>query len=173
MPSTDPYTFTAHGEPWVVRAGWSPCCTPSWSAGRGHRRVATAQRGHGRCRRRVELATSAPPTGLVPRLAVTLAVVTVGATQWAERPFMIGLIAFALTVLAAEGGLDPRWLVPVGWIWVNSHGSFPLGLVYLVAAGLGTQTRRRGVGPGAPDACEKWAALGMALGAGGRWGTLC
>ena len=40
---------------------------------------------------------------------------------------MIGLVLLAVTLIAAEGGLDPRWLVPVMYIWVNSHGSFPLG----------------------------------------------
>ncbi len=34
-----------------------------------------------------------------------------------------------VTLLVAEGGLSPWVLVPVFWIWVNTHGSFPLGLV--------------------------------------------
>lgn len=32
---------------------------------------------------------------------------------------------------------DPRWLVPVMWVWVNTHGSFPLGLVLVVVYGVG------------------------------------
>jgi hypothetical protein len=44
---------------------------------------------------------------------------------------MIGLVLMAVLLIAAEDGVDPRWLVPVMFVWVNSHGSFPLGIVAL------------------------------------------
>lgn len=110
-----------------------------------------------------------PADGLVARLAVAAIFVTVGAGQWAERPFMVGLIAFAVTVLAADGGCDPRWLVPLGWIWVNSHGSFPLGLVYLGVAAVGT--RLDGGRWDQELRCLRWAALGTVLGAVGPLGV--
>ena len=50
---------------------------------------------------------------------------------WSPRPLLFGLVLLALTLLAAEGGLDPRWLLPMFWLWVNTHGSFPLGIVAL------------------------------------------
>ena len=56
---------------------------------------------------------------------------TGAASTWTSRPFLFGLLCFALTLLVAEGGLDPRWLVPIGWFWVNTHGSFPMGFVLL------------------------------------------
>jgi hypothetical protein len=80
-----------------------------------------------------------PMEGLVPRLAVVAMFVTIGIGVWSERPFMVGLIAFGLVVLAAEGAFDPRWLVPLGWLWANSHGSFPLGLVYLAVVLIGSR----------------------------------
>ena len=46
-----------------------------------------------------------------------------------------------------EGRLDPRWLLPIGWVWVNSHGSFPLGVVLLVVAAVGPAPGRTLAGP--------------------------
>ena len=54
-----------------------------------------------------------------------------------------------------DGRLDPRWLVPIGWVWVNSHGSFPLGLVLLVVAAVGT--RLDGASPSVELRCLGWA----------------
>jgi len=163
VPTVDPYTFTAAGEPWVVQ---------SWLVSVLY---AGAERLGGLDA--VRLLTAAitavvaalgwrllrPADGLVVRLALGAAFVAVGTDQWAERPFMVGLIGFALIVLAAEGGLDPRWLVPIGWIWVNSHGSFPLGLVYLGVVALGT--RLDGSSPARELRCLRWAGIGVLLGA--------
>jgi hypothetical protein len=110
-----------------------------------------------------------PVDGLVVRLAAAAMFLVVGAQLWAERPFMIGLLCLAAIALAMEGRLDPRWLVPIGWIWVNSHGSFPLGLVLLVVAAIGSRL------DGRTDAtelrCLPWAAGGMLLGAVGPLGV--
>ena len=93
---------------------------------------------------------------------------TIGAGLWAERPFMVGLIGLALLLLAMEGRLDPRWLLPIGWVWVNSHGSFPLGVVVLVVAALGQ--RLDGGSPARELACLRWIVPGMLLGAVGPLG---
>ncbi len=61
----------------------------------------------------------------------------VGTAVWSPRPLLIGLVLLTITLLAAEGGLPPWLLVPVFWIWVNTHGSFPLGLVAVAALALG------------------------------------
>ncbi len=168
VPSADPYTFTAAGEPWVVQ---------SWLVSVLY---AAVERLAGLDGLRVLAGAAAgvvgalgwrllrPADGLVARLALGVVFVAVGAGLWAERPFMFGLIAFGLTVLAAEGGLDPRWLLPVGWLWVNSHGSFPLGLVYLGVAAIGS--RLDGTGGARELRCLRWAGLGMALGAVGPLG---
>ena len=50
---------------------------------------------------------------------------------------MIGLVLLGVTLLVAEERF-PAWvLLPVFWLWVNSHGSFPLGLVALACYALG------------------------------------
>jgi hypothetical protein len=42
----------------------------------------------------------------------------------------------AVVMLVLDGRVDPRWLVPAMWVWVNAHGSFPLAAVVVVAAAL-------------------------------------
>ncbi len=137
VPSTDPYTFSAHGASWLVQ---------SWLASLLY---ATTERLGGATGLRVLMGVTAailaalgwrltrPAASIVPRLALGVVFVAASAELWAERPLMLGLIGFAAVMLAADGALDPRWLVPIGWLWVNVHGSFPLGVVYLavVAAG--------------------------------------
>ncbi len=168
VPSVDPYTFTATGEPWVVQ---------SWLVSVLY---ATAERlgGLDGVRVLVGVLTAVlaglawtllrPVESLLPRLATAAIFLTVGAGLWAERPFMVGLICFALTALAMEDRLDPRWLVPLGWVWVNSHGSFPLGIVLLVLAALGR--RLDGGSPAVELRCLRWALPGMLLGAVGPLG---
>jgi hypothetical protein len=137
IPTTDPYTFTAHGHGWVVQ---------SWlvSALLG---VVDDVAGIGGVRILVGLLTvgvfavawrlSRPAQGLVVRVGIAGLVIGVGSLQWSERPLLVGLIAMGLAVLAGEGELDPRWLLPLGWVWVNSHGSFPIGIAYLLVVALG------------------------------------
>ena len=71
------------------------------------------------------------------RVAVCGVVVAVGTTAWSPRPLLIGLVLMAVVMLALEGRVDPRWLVPAMWVWVNSHGSFPLATVVVAAAAFG------------------------------------
>lgn len=163
VPSTDPYTFTAPGEPWLVQ---------SWLASVLYALVERLAGADGL--RLLMGATAAllaglgwrltrPAQSLLPRLLLGVVFVAVGAGLWTERPLMIGLIALAFVVLAGEGALAPMWLVPVGWLWVNAHGSFPLGLAYLAVLTIGTRLDRG-------SATVEWRALrwlsaGVLLGA--------
>jgi hypothetical protein len=89
-------------------------------------------------------------------LAAALVAVAVSGPWWSPRPLLVGLICLALTILVVErasslggdghdgetapkGRAGPRlWLLlPIAWVWVNSHGSFPLAGVWLVAAAAG------------------------------------
>lgn len=104
-----------------------------------------------------------PTNGLLVRGGIATVVLWAGASQWSERPLLFGLIGLGLTVLAAEDGFDPRWLLPVGWVWVNTHGSFPLGLGYLVVLIVGRWLDKE---PFAVELrCLRWLAGGVALGA--------
>lgn len=168
VPSVDPYTFTAAGEPWVVQS-WLVSVVLATTEAIG---------GIGAVRLLAGVAAGAvaaigwrllrPADGLVARLGLGAVFVATGSQLWAERPLMVGLIAFGLTALAAQGGLDPRWLVPLGWVWVNSHGSFPLGLVYLALAAAGS--RLDGAEAKLELRCLQWAVVGTVLGVIGPLG---
>ena len=168
VPRHDPYTFTAAGHPWVVQ---------SWLMSVLY---AGAERVGGLDGIRVLTGALAgilaglswhhlrPAGGAVGRLAVGVMALAVGAGLWTERPYMLGLLAFALVALAADGRLSPVWLLPAGWVWVNAHGSFPLGVVYLVIAAAGT--RLDGGDWSRELRCLRWAVPGMLAGAIGPLG---
>lgn len=131
VPRADPYTFTAAGESWMAQ---------SWLASvlyGGLDRIG----GLGALRLLMAATTAAlgaltwtltrPASPLTGRLLVFVPALVAGLDTWAERPLLLGLVALAAALLAAEERLDPRWLLPIGWVWVNVHGSWPLGLVAL------------------------------------------
>lgn len=168
VPSADPYTFSAAGEPWVVQS-WLVSVILATTEALG---------GIGAVRLLAGVAAGIvaalgwrllrPADGLVARLGLAALFVATGGQLWAERPLMLGLIAFGLTMLAAEGGLHPAWLLPLGWVWVNSHGSFPLGLVYLGVVALGT--RLDGASAQRELRCLRWAVAGTLAGVIGPLG---
>lgn len=132
VPTTDPYSFMAPGESWVVQ---------SWLASVAY---ASAEKAAGLFGIRLLVgATSAVlgalvwrltrPAGLlVGRVAGASIGLLVGAAVWSERPLLFGLVFLAVTLLVAEGGLNPRWMLPVMWLWANTHGSFVFGGLVLV-----------------------------------------
>ncbi len=139
FPHGDVYSFTAPGERWVVQ---------SWLASVVY---AALDRTVGLVGIRVLTAVLAgatagilwtltrPAKGLVARMAIAAVGLTVAATMWSPRPLMIGLLLLGITLLTAERRLPPWLLLPVFWIWVNSHGSFPLGLLVLGCFALGSR----------------------------------
>jgi hypothetical protein len=161
IPRSDPYSFTAAGADWVVQS-WFASLLYAWvedlAGGMGLRLLMGASTA-GITLLAWRLAR--PAQGLLVRFAIGGLVVGVGADQWSERPLLVGLLALATTVLAAEGGVDPRWLLPLAWIWTNSHGSFPLGLVYLVVVAVGR--RLDGERPDLELRCLRWLGLGTLL----------
>lgn len=136
IPRTDPYSFTARGEPWVVQ---------SWLASSTY---GVAERIGGFPLVRVEhglayavlawLIAELARTGRAWRTAVAAFVaVGLGVVYWSPRPLAFGLIAMAATVLVVERRRSWWLLVPIVWVWMNSHGSFVLGLAWLVAVAVG------------------------------------
>jgi hypothetical protein len=168
VPSHDPYSFTAAGEPWVVQ---------SWLASLVY---ATAEQIGGLGAVRAVTGALAglvaglawtllrPASSLVLRAAAAALFVAVSGGFWAERPLMIGLVGLACFALAGEGRLDPRWLVPIAWVWVNAHGSFPLGLLFLGVAAVGR--RLDGETWRVELRALRWALVGVLLGAVGPLG---
>lgn len=163
IPTADPYSWTAQGSPWVVQ---------SWLASLVY--GLADQLGGGTGLRLLMGALTAvlaalvwrlarPAGSLIARVAIVALVVGIGTEAWTERPLLFGLVFLAVLLVAAEDGLDPRWAVPVFWLWVNVHGSFPLGLVALGLLALGRHL------DGGSSRTERrvllWGLLGTALGA--------
>jgi hypothetical protein len=162
IPRSDPYSFTARGTSWVVQS-WLPSAlyaqVEKLGHGAGLRLLFAASMA---CLVAIAWKLAAPATRLLPRLAVVGLFVGIGAGLWAERPYLIGLLALGLTMLVVDGDLDPRWLVPIGWVWVNSHGSFPLGVGYLVVVALGN--RLDGASVERPLRALRWLVVGLLAG---------
>jgi hypothetical protein len=164
IPHTDPYSFTAAGKDWVVQSWLSSLL------------YGAADRwwGPGGLLVLIGITTSIlgvlvwkltqPAQSLLGRLLVMVPIFVIGIDAgWVERPLLFGLVALGLVLLAAEGRLDPRWLVPAMWFWVNCHGSFPLGLIAVALLALGR--RLDGQSPRTELAALRWAGIGTLLAA--------
>ena len=169
IPRTDPFSWTADGTPWVVQ---------SWLAAGAYALAERLGGGHGVLFLQgalmvglalVVVRLTAPLTSIVPRLAVVGLALGVGSGAWAERPFLFGLLFLGLTLLVAEQGRPhPAWLLPAYAVWVNVHGSFPLGIVLLGALAVGAALDRDDIRP--LLRALGWAAAGVLVGALGPLG---
>ena len=164
IPTHDPYSFTAPGHPWVVQSWLASLIwgvAEKWWGAPG---VLLTVGVTAAVLAALVWTLTRPSQSLFGRLLIVMVLVVVGTDGgWVERPLIFGLVAFALTLLALEGRLDPRWLVPVFWFWVNVHGSFPLGLVAIVTFLLGARLDQ-GRWPSTELAVLKWAVIGTLVG---------
>jgi len=136
IPRMDTYSFTASGQEWVVQS-WLPEWTYGWAYRLGGFRLVVLE----------QAVLVALLVWLVVRLARAgsplrtafggLIVVGLGSPFWSQRPLLFGAICMALTITIVESRRSQWLLVPVVWLWVSSHGSFPLGLVWLGARAVG------------------------------------
>lgn len=137
IPRADPYSATAAGSEWVVQS-WLPAVVYG---------IAQKLDDAGRILLVLNGALTALLALLIHRLAragsplrtlgAALVAVAVSGPWWAPRPLLVGLACLALTILVVEGGRRPWLLLPIVWVWVNSHGSFPLGALWLGATAIG------------------------------------
>jgi len=163
IPTTDPYSFTAHGDPWVVQS-WLASVVFAGLDDLGDF-VAI--------RLVIGLTTGAlallvwrlcrPAESVIGRVAIVAVALAVGTDLWVERPLIFGLLFLGVVLLAAEDVVDPRWLVPVMWVWVNMHGSFPLAGILLILLALGR--RLDGGRPAVELRALTWCCVGIALAA--------
>lgn len=168
VPSTDPYTFTAHGDAWVVQSWFVSVVMATAERIGGMEAVRALVGVAGATLAYLAWRMLAPAEAILLRLALGALFLLVASGQWSERPFMVGLLCFALTMRAAAGAMDPRWLLPVGVLWLNCHGSFPLGVVFLV---VGLAGGRLDGSRELPEArALLWLLGGIALGAAGPLG---
>jgi hypothetical protein len=163
IPRHDVYSFTARGAPWVVQSwlasllyGW----IDSWWGGQGIRVLMGLTTAFIAA---MTWRLTRPARALVGRIVVAGFVVGVGSAVWSPRPLLIGLALLTVALLAAEDGLPPWVMIPVFWLWVNTHGSFPLGLVAIGALWLGRLADKK---DGSVELrCLVFAAVGTVAGA--------
>lgn len=134
VPSGDPFSFSAPGTPWTVS---------SWLASVGMALAERVNEAHGVLLARTVVTTALavlawrltrPAGTLAGRIIAVSVVLVLGSGGWPERPLLLGLLFLATVAVVVEDDRRRPWLVaPVMWLWVNVHGSFPLGVVYLVA----------------------------------------
>lgn len=169
VPGEDPYSYTAAGAPWVVQSWVASLAFATLEAVGGLGLVRLSFGATGALLMAMSWVLLRPAATLLPRLAVATLFLVAGSGAWAERPLMLGLVAFTSVALVAEGRLDPRWLLPAGWVWANAHGSFPLAFVYLAARWLGA--RVAGEDAREEVRAARWLALGALSGVIGPLGT--
>ncbi len=136
VPTVDPYTFHALGDPWTVQS-WFVSVLYAGSnelVGLVGPRLIHMALGAGVAGAIWGLTREA--TSLIPRIVVAAVCIAGGAWMWVERPLMVGLLCFCLMFILADRG-SIWWAVPVMWVWVNSHGTFPFALVLLGALVVG------------------------------------
>ncbi|MGH9177720.1 MAG: hypothetical protein ACRD0N_04100 [Acidimicrobiales bacterium] len=132
IPRHDPFSFTAPGHAWTVY---------SWLASTG---MALAERAIGDNGIQLSHAVltmslgllawllTRPAGALAGRIVAVALVLVLGNSAWPERPLLVALVLFALLILTVEREGPPWAILPIMWVWVNVHGSFPLGVAYLL-----------------------------------------
>lgn len=164
VPSSDPYTYTAAGEPWTVQ---------SWLASVAY---AGAERLAGPLGLRLLLLVvfglaawllwrlTEPAASLLVRFGLVTVALLVATGLWSERPYMVGVIGIALVWLAVEGRM-PWWsLIPLMWVWGNAHGSFVLAPVLVALLVMGGAMDRRSRRWGDVAEHERRVALAVVAG---------
>jgi hypothetical protein len=163
LPTHDVYSFTAPGERWVVQSWLVSVVYGVLDRAVGLVGIRVLSSLLAGAVAGIMWTLTRPAKGVVARLAICVVGLTLGATLWAPRPLMVGMVLLGVTLLVAEGRLPAPVLLPVFWLWVNSHGSFPLGLVALACFALGR--RLDGERPVPELRALKWAGVGTLLGA--------
>jgi hypothetical protein len=162
LPHADPYTFTAHGDPWVVQSWFVSLVIGglerlvSLAAVRVFFGLATAA-GVALCWRLTAALAHQP----LVRLAVAVPVTVMAVAGWTHRPYVVAFAGLAVVLLVLDGRVRPAVLVPVMWLWVNSHGSWPLAIAVVAFVWLGARLDRADTT--AERATARWMAAGLAV----------
>ena len=164
VPTVDPYSATAAGEPWTVQSWFASALYAGLeqTAGLWSLRVLNGL---------LCLATVAAiwrltdeVQNMIVRFAIAAAPIAVGSVLWSPRPLLFGLLGLAL-VLEVAAGRRPTWQVlPIMWVWVNTHGSFPLAGIAAGTLLVGRWLETRST-PSFELKVFGWVSLGTLLGA--------
>ncbi len=162
VPSVDPYSSTASGQPWTVQS-WLPSLIYASLDRFGSPVLIRLLNGFFGLGLTLGLwRLSRPAKQLIPRVLLTLLPVLIGSVFWSSRPLLFGLAAMLMALIVWSED-RPGWiLIPTLYIWVNSHGSFPLIFVFLGGAALGRLLDDRRF-PRHEANLAMWAGVGCAV----------
>lgn len=163
IPKVDPYSFTANGEPWVVQS-WLVSVIYAVGLDIGEW---TLRLMHGALAAVAAFniwRLSEPTKNLLIRFLLVGLVMILAASLWFPRPLLFAVVCFVAVQLSLEGKLNPVWLVPIMWVWVNSHGSFPMAGVLAGTVMVGAYLDTRSA-PVLEMKVLGFVTLGTALGA--------
>jgi hypothetical protein len=138
IPHTDPYSFTAAGTRWIAQSWLVELMYGALDRAFGAFAIRIAVGLAGACIAvflyRIAFDTT---RDRVRALALLFPAIACSFTVESERPLMFGLVLLAVLVFTVEVpqsflGRHPRVVIPiVMWLWVNVHGTFSLGFLYL------------------------------------------
>jgi hypothetical protein len=144
IPRADPYSFTAPGTRWVAQSWLAEAAYGALQRTVGGFGVRLLVATTGAAFAWLLFATARAVTGERRRAAtVTLLAWITAMSVFGERPLAFGLLAFAALVTMVEVPSSTlyrhrRVVLPVVlWLWANAHGSFSLGLAYVVVHVIG------------------------------------
>jgi hypothetical protein len=164
IPRHDVYSFTVPGADWVVQSWLASVVYAGLDrlGGAAAIRLATGLLTAGIAALAWRL--TRPAGSLFVRIGSVALVLGVGTAMWAPRPLLFGLLFLGITLVVVQEQRLPLWiLLPTFWLWVNTHGSFPLGLVAVGCLAVGAKLD--GATPRRELRVLAWAAVGTLLGA--------
>lgn len=129
VPHADPYTFTAAGRAWVVQSWLFSVLDASLEQAVGAWAIRLLFGLVMGALLALVWRLSGPAGSLVGRVSVTTVTAVVGLGYWNERPQTIAFLLLALSLVVVIEEHNPWWLLPTFTLWVNLHGSWPVGLV--------------------------------------------
>lgn len=140
--SADPYSYTATGHEWILQSWLTEYFYGALHALWSSKLIALVNA--------VFLAVLAG--GLVAMVRTgkpwltfvnAAAVLLLGINQWSTRPTTFGFLLFFALLAVAKRSL--WWTALVGVLWVNMHGSWPIGILWLAGVAIGTAIDERRV----------------------------
>src|SRR5690242_12005522 len=139
IPRRDPYSFTAAGTRWIAQSWLAELMYGALARWVGVFGIRVAVGLAGACVAVTLFRLALHATGdRVRGLALAIPALACTYTVRSERPLMFGLVLLGLLVFTVEVpeswlGRHPRVVIPaLMWVWVNVHGTFSLGFLYLL-----------------------------------------
>jgi len=138
IPRSDPYSFTAAGTRWIAQSWLVELMYGELNRAFGAFAIRIAVGLAGACIAvflyRIAFHTT---NDRVRALALLIPALACSFTVRSERPLMFGLVLLSVLVFTVQVpdsllGRHPRVVLPiVMWLWVNVHGTFSLGFLFL------------------------------------------